>query len=87
MGRCWIEGRGVTVKGRCGEMLDRGAGGYCQREMWGDVGWRGGGLQSKGDVGRCWIEGRGVTVKGRCGEMLDRGAGGYSQREMWGDVR
>ena len=29
VGRCWIEGRGVTVKGRCGEMLDgakRGAG-------------------------------------------------------------
>ena len=41
VGRCWMElneGRGVTVKGRCEEMLDRGAGGYCQREMWGDVG-------------------------------------------------
>ncbi|KAK3797768.1 hypothetical protein RRG08_059162 [Elysia crispata] len=39
-------GAGVTVRGRCGEMLDRGAGGYSQREMWGDVGWsktRGGG--------------------------------------------
>ena len=57
VGRCWIEGRGVTVKGRCGEMLDRGAGGYCQREMWGDVGWsktRGGGYCQRemwGDVG------------------------------------